>query len=51
MNARQGFFGAPNGITLNASANQARGNADGADVVQRDARIGAGSNPGQRDAH
>ncbi|MBL0917443.1 MAG: hemagglutinin repeat-containing protein [Hydrogenophaga sp.] len=39
-------FGASTGITLNASANQARGNADGADVVQRNARIEAGNNPG-----
>lgn len=46
MNARQGFFGAPNGIMLNASANQARGNANWADAIQRNARIEAGNNPG-----
>ena len=36
-------FGASNGITFNASANKARGNADGEDVVQRNTHIVAGN--------
>jgi filamentous hemagglutinin len=35
-------FGASNGITFNASANKARGNGDGEDVVQRNTHIVAG---------
>ncbi len=35
-------FGASNGIVLNASANQARGNADGHEEIQRNTRVVAG---------
>ncbi|WP_156406293.1 hemagglutinin repeat-containing protein [Hydrogenophaga sp. Root209] len=36
-------FGASNGITFNASANKARGNADGQDAIQRNTHIVAGN--------
>ncbi|MDO9436644.1 hemagglutinin repeat-containing protein [Hydrogenophaga sp.] len=36
-------FGASNGITLNASANRGKGNADGEDAIQRNTHIVAGN--------
>jgi|GEM_PF-3671121 hypothetical protein len=44
MNSAGGVsFGASTGITLNASANKARGNGDGEDAIQRNTHIVAGS--------